>query len=84
MRAKFVIVSRPRDRSVVLNELLSKEPAGSDTVLLLHECDPRAVLPTDAIVKSEGLAVDVVLIVSRVEVIGEIEDFHSNSRTFMV
>src|SRR5262249_26019189 len=49
MRAKFVIVSRPRDRSVVLNKLLSKEPAGSDTVLLLHECDPRAVLPRDAI-----------------------------------
>ena len=41
--------------------------------------------PTDATVKSaEGLAVDVVLKVSRVEVIGEIEDFHSNSRTFMV
>ena len=54
-------------------------------MLLLHECDPHAVLPTDAIVKSaEGLAVDVVLIVSRVEVIGEIEDFHSNSRTFRV
>ena len=58
----------------MLNELLSKEPAGSDTVLLLHECDPRAVLPSDAIVKSaEGLAVDVVLKVSRVELIGEIE-----------
>src|SRR5262245_26531430 len=44
MRVNFVIVSRPRDRSVVLNELLSKEPAGSDTVLLLHEGDPRVVL----------------------------------------
>jgi len=84
MRAKFAIVSRPRVKSVMCNEFVSKSRLDL-SLLLLHESDPRAELAAHSIVKSaKGLAVGVVLKVSRVEVIGEIEDFQAQLQTIIL
>ena len=61
---------------------LSQKPAGPYTVTSSR--DPRAELAAHSIVKSaRGLAVAVVLKVSRVEVIGEIEDFQPQLQTII-
>src|SRR5262249_55025074 len=53
--------------------------------LLFHEGDPGAVLPAHSIVKSaKAVAVDVVLKVSRIEMVGEIENFQPQLDTIVL
>ena len=53
--------------------------------LLLHEGDPRAEPPAHAIVESaKSIAIDVVLKVSRIETVGEIENFQTQLHTIVI